>query len=86
MRVWVIWFIAAILHALIFNETNSLRTENRKYYTTPAVIDQLEEIKCDRNLGTKKYKRRYKTTARQDRILKALNVTLEDIDETISTL
>ena len=81
-----IWFIAAILHALIFNETNSLRTENRKYYTTPAVIDQLEEIKCDRNLGTKKYKRRYKTTARQDRILKALNVTLEDIDETISTL
>ena len=50
------------------------------------MIDLLEEIKCDRNLGTKKYKRRYKTTAKQDRIMNALNVSLEAIDETISSL
>ena len=52
----------------------------------PAVIDLLEEIKCDRNLATRKYKRRYKTTAKQDRILNALNVSLEAVDETISNL
>ena len=81
-----IWFIAAILHALIFNQTNPLRTETRKTFTMPAVIDLLEEIKCDRNLSTRKYKRRYKTTAKQDRIMDSLNVTLEAIDETISSL
>ena len=51
-----------------------------------AVTDLFEEIKCDRNPGTKKYKRRYKTTAKQDRIINALNVSLEAIGKTINRL
>ena len=81
-----IWFIASIIHALIFNQTNLPRTESRNYYTMPAVIDLLEEIKCVRNLSTQKYRQRYKTTPRQDRILNALNVSIESIDETVNQL
>jgi len=82
-----IWFIAAILHALIFDQTKELRTtNNKKNFTTTAIIDLLEEIKGDRNISTGTYKRRYKTIAKQNKILSALNLSLETIDEIIADL
>jgi len=82
-----IWFIAAILHALIFDQTKELRSSNnKKSFTTPAIIDLLEEIKGDRNISTGTYKRRYKTIAKQNKILSALNLSLDTVDEIIADL
>jgi len=82
-----IWFIAAILHALIFDQTKELRaSNNKKSFTTPAIIDLLEEIKGDRNISTGTYKRRYKTIAKQNKILSALNLSLDTVDEIIADL
>ena len=82
----LIWFVAAILHSLIFNNTKHLRITDKKSYTVPAVVDYLEEICADKNLNTLKYERRYKTTAKQNKILKALGVNISDIDKRISLL
>ena len=81
-----IWFIASILHSIIFKKTSSLRTGNKKDYTLPAIIDTLEEIYADIDLKTKKYERRYALTKKQKAILKALNLSESDIDEIISNL
>lgn len=82
-----IWFIAAILHALLFDQTKQLRSgSNKKNFTVPAIIDLLEEIKGDRNISTKTYQRRYKTIAKQNKILSALNLPLDTIDELIADL
>ena len=82
-----IWFIAAILHALIFDQTKELRaSNNKKSFTTPAIIDLLEEIKGDRNISTGTYKRRYKTIAKQNKILSALNLPIETVDAIIADL
>ena len=82
-----IWFIAAILHALIFDQAKELRkSNNKKNFTTPAIIDLLEEIKGDRNISTGTYKRRYKTIAKQNKILSALNLPIETVDAIIADL
>lgn len=61
----LIWFVAAILHSLIFTRTNDLRTTDRKSYTVPSVIDLLEEISSDKNLLTSQYERRYRPNKKQ---------------------
>jgi hypothetical protein len=78
-----IWFIASILHSLMFNETKTLRISDRKHYTVPTMVDQLEAIKADKDLKTLKYRRRYKLTARQQRILKCWDISEKFIDEKI---
>ena len=82
----LIWFVASILHSLIFTKTYDLRLIDRKTYTVPSIIDQLEEIVGDKNLVTKKYERRYKPNRKQSGILHALAVSIEEIDERISKL
>lgn len=82
----LVWFVAAILHSLIFTGTNDLRLTDRKTYTVPSVIDLLEEISSDKNLLTSQYERRYRPNKKQRSILKALNVTITEIDERISSL
>ena len=82
----LIWFIASIFHAILFNGTKKLRVTNRKYYTVPAIVDSLEAIKADKNLTTNKYKRRYKVTARQGKVLNCWGITEADIDERINMI
>ena len=81
-----IWFVAAILHSLIFNRTAELRKDDRKSFTVPSIIDLLEEISADRNLNTGKYKRRYRPIKKQNCIMKSLGLTIDKIDSYISEL
>ena len=82
----LIWFIAAILHSLIFSKTTALRVNDRKSFTVPSIIDLLEEITADKNLATGKYERRYKLIKKQNSILNALQISVEDIDSCIDNL
>ena len=79
----LIWFVASILHALLFNGTEILRASDRKRFTVPAMIDQLEAVKADKNLRTMKYERRYKLTKQQKQILGCWAIDEEYIDEKI---
>ena len=82
----LIWFIAAILHSLIFKETSGLRTNDRKSFTVPAIIDLLEEITADKDLVTGKYIRRYKPIKKQNNILDAMKISIKEIDTIIGDL
>ena len=98
----LIWFIAAILHSLVFNRTAELRKGDKKAdkkadkkgdkkgdkksFTVPSIIDLLEEISADRNLNTGKYKRRYRPIKKQNCIMKSLGLTIDKIDSYISEL
>ena len=82
----LIWFVAAILHSLLFTGTKDLRVSDRKTFTVPSVVDLLEEINSDKNLMTSQYERRYKPNRKQSDILKALGISTTDIDDRISVL
>ena len=82
----LIWFVASILRALIFNNTEGLRAKDKKHYTFPAMVRTLEEIEGDKDLETGEYKRRYKETKSQRLILKANDVTMEKVDKVIAGL
>lgn len=82
----LIWFAASILHAVLFSHTAKLRVTDRKNYTVPSMIDQLEAIKADKDLTSGKRKRRYKITRRQQNILKPWGIDENQIDEGIANL
>ena len=82
----LIWFVASILHALMFIGTSDLRVSDRKHYTVPAMVDSLEAIKADKNLRTGQYKRRYKVTRSQMKVLSQWGITEKHIDERIEQL
>lgn len=82
----LVWFAASILHALMFAQTAPLRSADRKHYTVPAMVEELEAIKADRDLKTNKRSRRYKLTRRQQNILKFWKIDENYIDEEIVCL
>ena len=82
----LVWFVASILHALLFNITAPLRVTDRKHYTVPAMIDQMEAIKADRNLSTGKRERRYKLTSRQQKIFHFWKINEEIVDGKIAAI
>ena len=82
----LVWFVASILHALLFNATSSLRAADRKHFTVPAMIDQMEAIKADRNLATGKRERRYKLTSKQQKIFHFWKIDEETVDERIAAI
>ena len=82
----LVWFVASILHALMFARTAPLRSTDRKHYTVPAMIEELEAIKADKDLRTNKRSRRYKLTRRQQNILKLWEIDENYIDEEIANL
>ena len=82
----LVWFVASILHALMFARTAPLRSTDRKHYTVPAMIEELEAIKADRDLKTNKRSRRYKLTRRQQNILKFWKIDEKYIDVEIASL
>lgn len=79
----LIWFIASILHAGIFKKSESGRAKDKKHFTVPAIVDQLEEITADKNLERGKYERRYNPTHMQKRVLSFFGATEETLDEII---
>lgn len=82
----LVWFTASILHALLFNATAPLRVTDRKHFTVPAMIDQLEAIKADRNLSTGKRERRYKLTSRQQKIFHFWKIDEQKVDKRIAAI
>jgi len=82
----LIWFVAAVLHSVLFINTCSLRIKDKKSYTVPAEIDKLDAIVADRNLNTQKYVRRYTLDKKQNDIFKACKMTLERLDEIIMSI
>ena len=82
----LVWFAASILHALMFVRTAPLRITDRKHYTVPTMIEELEAIKADRDLKTNKRNRRYKLTRRQQNILNFWKINENYIDEEIADL
>ena len=82
----LILFIAAILHPLIYSKTTALRVNDRKDFTVPSIIDLFEKITADKNLVIGKYERRYKLFKKQNSILNALQISVEDIDSCIANL
>ena len=82
----LVWFTASILHAILFNRTAPLRISDRKNYTVPAMIDQLEAIKADKNLSTGKRERRYKLTRKQKQILQFWGMDEPYIDQRIASV
>lgn len=82
----LVWFVASILHALMFSKTVPLRLTDRKHYTVPAMIEELEAIKADKDLKNNNRKRRYKLTRRQQNILKGWGIDEAYIDEKIADL
>ncbi len=82
----VIWFSASIIHNHIFTQTASLRTTNRKDFTVPAIVHEMEAIKADRDLTLGGRKRRYKLTSKQGRILGCWKLNENTIDEAIKRL
>lgn len=79
----LIWFVASILYALMFNKTKKLRETDRKNYTTCAMVDQLIAIEADKDLSSRTYKRRYKLTKKQTGILSCFGVDEDYVDEQI---
>lgn len=80
----LIWFVASIIYSILFNGTEPLRVTDRKHYTVPAIVDELEAIKADKDLDTGKYKRRYKLTKRQASVLGRWSINEMNIDECIN--
>ena len=80
----LIWFVAAIIHSLLFLKLASLRNRDRKKYTVPAVVRTLNEITADRDLSTNKYIRRYQLDKQQKAIINVCSISEEYIDELIS--
>ena len=72
-------FIAMIVRNELFQKAEELRKKNRKAYTVPGMISELENIECTRN-SVGRYRRKYALTAKQKLILKQF-----DMDENILT-
>ena len=79
----LVWCVASILYSLLFNGTSSLRTNDKKHFTVPAMVDELEAIKADKDLESGTYERRYKLTKRQCDILDCWKIGEDDVDECI---
>ena len=72
-------FITMIVRNELFQKAEKLRKKNRKAYTVPEMISELENIECTRN-SVGKYRRKYALAAKQKLILKQFDI---DIDRSI---
>ena len=77
-------FIAGIIHNRFSLASAAIKklTGNKKSYTVPAMIDQLEQIECTA-FENDVYQRRYAFTAKQKLILEALGIDTSVIDAEI---
>ncbi len=82
----LLWFVASIIHSIVFTKTEALKRNNRRIYTVPEIVGTLDEIVADRNILTNKYERRYTTTKKQNDILSCFGLDHNDIDKAIKAL
>ena len=78
-RIFIL-FVSSILRAIMFHSTKNLRQKERKNYTTPAIIKELDKIEAVIDHKTQKYTRKYKLTAKQKKILSTAKLTEKDVD------
>lgn len=78
-------FIAGIIRNSLSRASADIKkkTGNKKAYTVPMIIDQLEQIECTA-FDDKQYMRRYALTAKQKLILDSLSIDHEVIDNEIA--
>ena len=79
-------FLAGILRNRLLQISRKIKveTKNKRNFTVPGIIDQLEMIECTRT-PQNTYSRRYALTARQKNILNALDMSDKSIDDEISS-
>ena len=79
-------FLAGILRNRLLQISRRIKveTKNRRSFTVPGIIDQLEMIECTRT-PQNTYTRRYALTARQKTILNALGMSEQSIDNEITS-
>ena len=79
-------FLAGILRNRLLQISRRIKaeTKNRRSFTVPGIIDQLEMIECTRT-PQNSYSRRYALTARQKTILNALGMSEQSIDNEITS-
>ena len=77
-------FLAGILRNRLLQISRGIKveTKNKRSFTVPGIIDQLEMIECTRNPHNT-YTRRYALTSRQKTILNALGMSDQSIDNEI---
>ena len=79
-------FLAGILRNRLLQTSRNIKQEtgNKRNFTVPGIIDQLEMIECTRS-SQGCYRRRYALTAKQKIIFKALGFTEVELDQEVST-
>ena len=82
----MVWFITAIIYSIIQHRTEPLRKKNASDFTTPCVIETIDEICADMNLLKGKFERRYALTAQQEKILNIFGIKGDVIDDYIDKL
>ena len=76
-------FIAMIIRNEMFQKLRELKKKDRKYYTVPGVISELENIECTRN-NKGRYRRKYALTAKQKAILKEFGIDEKYLDNAVA--
>lgn len=76
-------FIASIVRNEIQQHIKELLEKDRKNFTVPSVIRELEKITVVRN-ANKEYVRRYALTSKQKKILSQFDLTEKDLNELVA--
>lgn len=79
----LVWFVASIMYSLINIKTEPLRAKNKKSFTTPCVIDYLEEYEADLDLETFCYSMRYSATRKQELVFGSLGINSNDFKSSL---
>lgn len=83
----LVWFVASILRADLFNGTRKELGRDRKGGTVPCMVRKLEAIHADRGAADgDPYERRYELTRQQKRILAPWGIGAEQVDAEIGKL
>ena len=82
-----ILFIASIVRNYLYQGLREIagKEKNRKSYTVPAAISEIEKITAVKN-SKDKYIRRYGLTAKQKKILGKFNVSERDVNQTVDQM
>lgn len=82
-----VMFLASIVRNHLYQGLREIaaKEKNRKNYTVPAAISELEKVTVVKN-GRDKYVRRYGLTAKQKKILGQFNMSDKDVNSTLNML
>ncbi len=79
-------FIATILRSQIYTRMKKIRDKDKKHFTVPATIKELDKILAVRQGDDEPFIRNRKLTAIQKKMLKEFGVTEKDIDKLIKSI